>query len=189
MQWWRPGFDPWIGRIPWRRQWLPTPVFLPGEFHGQESGGLQSMGSQRVDTAEWLTLLLLFILVFQEKVILGHDNSLISGWNINIFENVCRILESCSCDLPTWCCVCVFVCVCVCVCTHVHTHKFYLGQVFGVISSWFATLYHYVRLFRLYFPSIPILLRISLYPGIQLSWMISVLVCFKMTCILSLILT
>ena len=37
----RPGFDPWVGKIPsvgkilWRREWQPTPVFLPGEFHGQ----------------------------------------------------------------------------------------------------------------------------------------------------------
>jgi len=30
-------FNPWIGEIPWRREWLPTPVFLPGEFHGQRS--------------------------------------------------------------------------------------------------------------------------------------------------------
>ena len=28
----RPGFDPWIGKIPWRREWLPTPVFWSGEF-------------------------------------------------------------------------------------------------------------------------------------------------------------
>ena len=27
-------FDLWIGKVPWRRKWLPTPVFLPGEFHG-----------------------------------------------------------------------------------------------------------------------------------------------------------
>ena len=33
----RSGFDPWVGKIPWRREWLPTPVFLPGEFHGQRS--------------------------------------------------------------------------------------------------------------------------------------------------------
>ena len=33
----RPGFDPWVGKIPWRREWLPTPVFLPREFHGQRS--------------------------------------------------------------------------------------------------------------------------------------------------------
>ena len=30
----RPGFNPWVGKIPWRRKWLPTPVFLPREFHG-----------------------------------------------------------------------------------------------------------------------------------------------------------
>ena len=33
----RPRFDPWFGKIPWRRKWLPTPVFLPGEFHGQRN--------------------------------------------------------------------------------------------------------------------------------------------------------
>ena len=31
----RLGFDPWVGKIPWRRAWQPTPVFLPGESHGQ----------------------------------------------------------------------------------------------------------------------------------------------------------
>ena len=30
-------FDPWVGKIPWRRKWLSTPEFLPGEFHGQRS--------------------------------------------------------------------------------------------------------------------------------------------------------
>jgi len=29
--------DPWVEKIPWRREWLPTPVFLPGEFQGQRS--------------------------------------------------------------------------------------------------------------------------------------------------------
>jgi len=33
----RPWFNPWVRKIPWRREWLPTPVFLPGEFHGQKS--------------------------------------------------------------------------------------------------------------------------------------------------------
>ena len=33
----RRGSDPWFGKIPWRRKWLPTPVFLPGESHGQRS--------------------------------------------------------------------------------------------------------------------------------------------------------
>ena len=31
----RPGFNPWVGKIPWRRKWQPTPVFLPGESHGR----------------------------------------------------------------------------------------------------------------------------------------------------------
>ena len=33
----RPGFDPWVGKIPWRRKWQPTPVCLPGESHGRRS--------------------------------------------------------------------------------------------------------------------------------------------------------
>ena len=33
----KPGFDPWVGKIPWRRAWQPTPVFLPGASHGQRS--------------------------------------------------------------------------------------------------------------------------------------------------------
>ena len=43
-------FDPWFGKMPWRRAQQPTPVFLPGDSHGQRSlaGHIQSMGSQRV---------------------------------------------------------------------------------------------------------------------------------------------
>ena len=33
----RPGFNPWVGKIPWRRKWQPIPVFLPWESHGQRS--------------------------------------------------------------------------------------------------------------------------------------------------------
>jgi len=33
----RRGFGPWVGKMPWRRAWQPTPVFLPGESHGQRS--------------------------------------------------------------------------------------------------------------------------------------------------------
>ena len=43
------GLIPGLGRFPWRRKWKPTPVFLPGESPWkEESGGLQSMGLQRV---------------------------------------------------------------------------------------------------------------------------------------------
>ena len=46
----RCGFDPWFGKIPWRRSWQPNPVFLPGESHGQRSlmDYMQSVGLQSV---------------------------------------------------------------------------------------------------------------------------------------------
>ena len=54
-QWGRPGFDLWVGKIPWRRGWLPIPVFLPGELPWtEEPGRLRSMGSQRV-RHDWAT--------------------------------------------------------------------------------------------------------------------------------------
>ena len=44
MQCRRPRFNPWVGKVSWRREWLPTPVFLPGKFHGQRSlAGYKSM--------------------------------------------------------------------------------------------------------------------------------------------------
>ena len=36
----RCGFDPWAGKIPWRRAWQPTPVFLPTDSHGQKCASL-----------------------------------------------------------------------------------------------------------------------------------------------------
>ena len=51
-----PGFNPWVGKIPWRRAWQPTPVFLPGESHGQRSlVGYGSWGCKESDTTERLT--------------------------------------------------------------------------------------------------------------------------------------
>ena len=39
-------FNPWVRKIPWRRKWQPTRVFLPGKSIAEEPGGLQSMGLQ-----------------------------------------------------------------------------------------------------------------------------------------------
>ena len=45
----KPGFNPWVGKIPWSRKWQPTLVFLPGEPPWIEKpGGLQSIGLRRV---------------------------------------------------------------------------------------------------------------------------------------------
>ena len=46
-------FDPWVGKIPWRRAWQPTPVFLPGESCGQRSlAGYSPWGHKELDSTE-----------------------------------------------------------------------------------------------------------------------------------------
>ena len=46
----RPGFNLWGGKIPWRRKWQPTPVFLPGKSHGWRSlAGYSSWGYKESD--------------------------------------------------------------------------------------------------------------------------------------------
>ena len=51
----RPGFDPWVGKIPWRRKRQPTPVLMPGKSHGQRSLiGYSPWGRKESDTTKWL---------------------------------------------------------------------------------------------------------------------------------------
>ena len=46
-------FDPWVEKIPWRRAWQPTPVFLPGESHGQRSlVGYSPQGGKEPNSTE-----------------------------------------------------------------------------------------------------------------------------------------
>ena len=55
-------FDPWVGKISWRRTWQLTPGFLPGESHGQRSlGGCSPQGHKEADTTEatWHTRIFL----------------------------------------------------------------------------------------------------------------------------------
>ena len=45
--------DSWVRKIPWKMAWQPTPVFLPGEYHGQRSlAGYSQWGLKESDTAE-----------------------------------------------------------------------------------------------------------------------------------------
>ena len=49
------GFNPWVGKIPWRREWHPTPVPLPGKSHRRRSlVGYSPRGRKEVDTTEQL---------------------------------------------------------------------------------------------------------------------------------------
>ena len=71
-RWWRiclqfrrPGFDTWFGKILWKRAWQPTPVFLPGESSWtEEPGRLQSKGSHRKGH-DWATN-------YKHKYVCGH---------------------------------------------------------------------------------------------------------------------
>ena len=55
------GFNPWFGKIPWRGEWQPIPIFLPGEFHGQGSlVGYSPWGIKELEMTEQLTLSLHF---------------------------------------------------------------------------------------------------------------------------------
>ena len=57
----RPSLDPWVGKILWKRAWLPTSVFLPGEFHEQRSPvGYSPWDGKESDTTEQLASTLTF---------------------------------------------------------------------------------------------------------------------------------
>ena len=71
----RPGFNPWVEKIPWRRERLPTPVFWPREFHGLCS----LWGRKESDTTEQLSLHLTFSV--QSTFIIPFRNGM------NIFNN------------------------------------------------------------------------------------------------------
>ena len=52
-----PRFDPWVRKVPWRKQWQPAPVLLPGESYGQRSlAGYSPCGRKELDMTEWLIL-------------------------------------------------------------------------------------------------------------------------------------
>ena len=52
----RLGFNPWVRKIPWRRVWQPTPLFLPGESHKQRSlVGYSPWGHKKLDRTEQLS--------------------------------------------------------------------------------------------------------------------------------------
>ena len=57
LQYRRREFNPWVWKIPCRREWLPTPVFLLGEFHGQRSlAGYSPWGHTKSDTTKRLSM-------------------------------------------------------------------------------------------------------------------------------------
>ena len=67
-------FNPWVGKIPWRKEWQPTPVFLPGESHGQRSlVDYSPCGRRETDMTEQLTQhrMLYFVSYDTIKIMVG----------------------------------------------------------------------------------------------------------------------
>ena len=73
----RPGLDPWVGKIPWIREKLLTPVFWPGEFHGLYS----PWGCKTLDTTEWLSLSMIAQIWKNPPIYLGEWISMIHSYN------------------------------------------------------------------------------------------------------------
>ena len=80
-------FCSWIGKIPWRREWLPTPVLLPGKCYGQRSpASFSPWGCKETDTTERLTLALFQSpsLTVRSRVALDRAQFLCCGWGVEM---------------------------------------------------------------------------------------------------------
>ena len=88
----RLGFIPWVRKNPWRRKWQPTPVFLPGESHGQRSlSGSSSWGHKESYMTKWLSMHVLP----QGHYMYLYSRFLLSLINVYNFYN-CKILCRCK---------------------------------------------------------------------------------------------
>ena len=84
-------FNPLVGKIPWRRAWQPTPVFLPGEFHEQRSlAGYNPWSHKESDTTKQLTLSLIQTLWRK-----GRGHSIVSQFSVEKYHY--REWDDCFC--------------------------------------------------------------------------------------------
>ena len=85
-------FNPWVGKMPWKREWLPTPVFLPGEFHGERIlAGYSPWGCKESDTTEQLTLSRVHLV--SQLVLSVKTTRWFSGAHVRFYET--KVLGAC----------------------------------------------------------------------------------------------
>ena len=102
LQCWRPGFDPWVGTIPWRRERLPTPVFWPGEFHGLYSPWVTKSWTQLSDFHfHFLRVSLIALIVGKQSACKAGDPGLIPGLGRSAGEGIGYPLQYCWASLGT----------------------------------------------------------------------------------------
>ena len=97
----RVRFDPWIRKIPWRRKWHLTPVFLPGEFHGRRRlVGYSPGDGKQQDTTEQLRLSLSFTQqreLYFLNMLFGRKTQIVTMCVFNItLEYVIDVISPCN---------------------------------------------------------------------------------------------
>ena len=116
----------WVGKIPWRGKWQPTPVVLPQKFYGQRYlAGYKSKGSQRVDTAEQLSTQH----IKAESAYFSHWGNL-RIWTIKINLNLKKLKKKKNLNWGHKLVACKphnisNVCVCIYIHTYIYTQSFY----------------------------------------------------------------
>ena len=99
----RPGFDPWVGKIPWKRKWHPTPVLLPGEFHGGRSlVGYSPWGCKESDTTERLHTSALLGTVLNSFLTVVFVSLVFSCKNLNFLKAEVDVAVD-FLIIPAWC--------------------------------------------------------------------------------------
>ena len=97
-----PLYNSWVGKIPWRRKWQSTPVFLSGKFHGQRSlAGCSPWGHKELDITKYIYI----FFFFSFSSVMGLRTS----W-------ICIFMSSLNLSVHL---LFHIFCVCVCVCVYV----------------------------------------------------------------------
>ena len=85
LPWWlkwyrRPGFNPWVGKIPWRRKRQPTPAFLPGKFRQRSLVGYSPWGCTESDTIEQLKPAFSFSVCCMSNYVFSRKSTYATAW-------------------------------------------------------------------------------------------------------------
>ena len=138
----RPGFNPWVRKIPWRRAWQSTRVFLPGGSHGQRTlVGYSPWGHDWVtNTFTFTQLLKLLISLLKSLHIRGYGFRVWQKTWVSLLKSV---LEKCEVShqsyihhMNIWVYECIELCVCVYI--YIHTHTYRSEKAMAPHSSTFA---------------------------------------------------
>ena len=103
----RCSFDPWVGKIPCRRKWQPTPVFMPGESHRQRSlAGYSPRGCKELVMTEWLSIWGGFSPWWKGRALGGGDLfalGFIVVWQDELSRDVMLSFDDKNMRLGQWC--------------------------------------------------------------------------------------